>query len=109
MQDDPDILIYNEKVTKHLIQLSIFYRELDDGNDHISEYVKAVERFYDTAKYVGKLLYIMENKSVIIRKYESLNSSRSVDEQIYPIPEQGAYNKNYQEYLIQIQRVERMI
>lgn len=107
VNDDPNSLIHSEQITKNLIQLSILYREIDEKNENILDYMGIVQQFYSDASRSGNLLYVMESKSVIIKKFESLNRSRAVDEQIYPIPEKDTYDKNYQEYLQRLQKVEQ--
>lgn len=88
-----------ELVIGKLTELSFLYRELEDDSHDLTDYKKLIDNFYKQASYLKTVLHLTEQKSVIVKSYESLNSTRGGCDQIYPIPEKDLYEKNIKDFV----------
>lgn len=76
-----------------LIELNFLYQDLEIEAEYynLEDYKQLIRKFDDQATYIKRLLFLLEEKSIIVKKYKDLNLNKDKDNQIYPIPREAEY------------------
>jgi len=94
--------------TKPLNQLSLLYREIRTEKN-IEKFLYLVSSLHTEIRYFNRLSIEMNENLEIVKKFEELNKTKDIDDQIYPIPHKDKYESNRQELILLAPKIENLI